>query len=35
MNYFALKVSPEDCALNTVLHPESEFFEEGELREVA
>jgi len=35
MNYFALKVSPEDCALNTVLHPESEFFKEGELREVA
>ena len=31
MNYFALKVSPEECAINTVLDQESIFLEEGEL----
>lgn len=35
MNYYALKVSSEDCALSTVLDPESVFLYEGELRELA
>jgi hypothetical protein len=34
MNYLALKVLPEDCATNTVLHPDSVFLKEGELREL-
>lgn len=35
MNYFALKVSPEECAINTVLHPESVFLRMGELLKLA
>jgi hypothetical protein len=31
MNYFALKVSAEDCAINTVLDKDSDYLEEGEL----
>jgi hypothetical protein len=34
MNYFALKVSPEDCAINTVFDDESIIFEEGMLLEL-
>ena len=34
MNYFALKVSPEECAINTVLDHESIILEEGELLEL-
>jgi hypothetical protein len=35
MNYFALKVSPEECAIETVLHPNAEFLGIGELLELA
>lgn len=35
MNYFALKVSPEDCAINTVLNQECIILAEGELLELA
>jgi len=34
MNYFALKVSPEVCAIETVLHPDAEFLGMGELLEL-
>ena len=31
MNYFALKVSPEDCAVSTLFNQDAMFLGEGEL----
>jgi len=34
LNYLALKISPEECANETVLHPNAEFLGMGELLEL-